>query len=66
MKKTINCPCGNGVCKLITEKKKHIPHNKNHILEGDWFIYKCDVCGEGWTTTKSDEESIKNLKQRKL
>ena len=52
--------------KLAVEKFKHIPTNKNYALEGDWWIYKCCVCGEGFTTTESDDISMKNLKQRRL
>lgn len=60
------CPCGKGKLILTVEKRKHIPKGKNYSLEGDWYIYRCDKCGEGWTTTDSDERSMKNLKQRKL
>lgn len=60
------CPCCNDKLILTVEKRKHIPKGKNYLLEGDWYVYRCDNCGEGWTTTESDEISMKNLKQRKL
>ena len=60
------CPCGEGVLILTTEKRKHLPKKGNNILEGDWYVYRCTKCGEGWTTTNSDEISIKNLKTRKI
>ena len=61
------CPfCEGGSIQLATRKMKHIPKDKNYILEGDWWVYKCDACGEGFTTTESDTISQLNLKQRKL
>jgi hypothetical protein len=51
---------------LTIEKFKHIPKDKPYILEGDWYVYKCTECKEGFTTTESDTISQKNLKQKKL
>ena len=61
------CPfCEKENVQLAIRKMKHIPKNKNVILEGGWWVYKCDTCGEGFTTTDSDTISQLNLKQRKL
>ena len=61
------CPfCESGKIKLTTEKFKHIPKNKNYILEGDWYVYRCSTCKESFTTTESDTISQNNLKQKKL
>ena len=62
-----NCPfCDKGEVYLTIEKFKHIPKDKPYSLEGDWYIYKCTECKEGFTTTESDTISQKNLKQKKL
>lgn len=66
-KEITECPfCEEGTIQLVTRKMNHIPKDKNYILEGDWWVYKCDDCGEGFTTTESDTISQLNLKQRKL
>jgi hypothetical protein len=50
--------------KLHTEKRKHIV--KSNVYEGDFYVYKCEMCGTGYTTTESDTLSLNNLKQKKL
>lgn len=50
--------------KLHTENRKQIV--KGNIYEGSFYVYKCDYCGLGWTTTESDTKSLENLKQKKL
>jgi rubrerythrin len=56
--------CENRNAKLFTEKRKHII--KQNVYEGSFYVYKCDECGLGWTTTESDTVSLNNLKPKKL
>lgn len=61
------CPfCDEGTVRLTVKKIRHIPKGGDSILEGDWWVYRCDNCWEGFTTTESDTISQNNLKQRKL
>ena len=47
---------------MIEKKNGHITRNgKPHIYKGDWWVYKCQECGEGFTTTESDDISLKHL-----
>ncbi len=55
--------CEKKNAKLYTENRKQIV--KENIYEGAFYIYKCEGCGLGWTTTESDTKSIENLKQKK-
>ena len=59
-----DCPFGCGG-KLIETKEKRTHVTKKGIFEGEWIIYKCDKCSNGFTTTESDERSLKTLKQKK-
>jgi C4-type Zn-finger protein len=66
MEQVIKCPiCGND-CHLKMEKREFIPYSKNYSLEGEWFFYRCNDCDENFTTTESDANSMRNLKQRNL
>lgn len=49
---------------LFIVKRKHII--KNNVYEGNFYVLKCTECGEGFTTTESDEASLKQLKPKKL
>ena len=31
------------------------------IFEDEFYFYECEKCGEGWTTTESDTESLKKI-----
>lgn len=67
-KEILDCPfCdGESTIYLATKKYTYIPKDKNYCLHGDWWIYMCRKCGEGFTSTESDTISQNNLKQRKL
>lgn len=63
-KENINSPCcENKVLSLGTHKITHI--FKRHMYFGEFYVYSCE-CGKTYTTTESDELSLKNLKQKKL
>jgi hypothetical protein len=65
MEKTLLSPCcKNKKAILHTEKRKHIVENNSY--EGEFFVYKCEGCGLGWTTTESDTKSLATFKQKKL
>ena len=59
------CPiCGSEVKLVIEKKAGHITRNgEPHIYKGDWWVYKCQnkECGDGFTTTESDDISLKHL-----
>lgn len=57
------CPLCGGKINLVKEKRKHIPAHGNFIIDGLWWVYKCEKCGEGFTSTESDEISLKQCKQ---
>ena len=60
------CPfCEKKKVELIIEKIKHIVKTKNYIIDSNWWKYHCKNCGEKFTSTQSDEISMKYL-QRKL
>ena len=62
----VDCPfCENGKVILAPEKYKHVPTDKDYILEGYWYVYRCLGCKEAFTTTESDTISQNNLKKRK-
>lgn len=65
MNKIKKCPfeCGGNLSETL-EKRKHV--TKKGVFEGNWIIYKCDKCKEGFTTTESDERSLKQGKFKKL
>lgn len=61
----INSPCCNGFkCRLEIENRKQVVNN--NIMEGRFYFYQCQNCGEKWTTTKSDTLSLLNFKHKKL
>jgi uncharacterized protein with PIN domain len=58
-----NCPfCDNGIVLLKIENITHaVPP---YIWEGKWYVYRCEACGEGFTSGKSDTLSIASLKPK--
>jgi len=64
MKTVLNCPFCNqsNTVELVKESRTHIVNDM--VLEGEFMVYKCSLCGEGFTTDETDEFSIKNLKQK--
>ncbi len=55
----VNCPCG-GIAPLKHEPRELILRKvEKQIFE--CYYYKCDDCGEKWTTTESDTISYKKL-----
>ena len=66
-KEISQCPfCGEHTITLVKDKRRHISKNSSGMLEGWWWVYKCDSCKEGFTSTESDTISLKNFKHRKL
>lgn len=60
-----DCPFGcDGKIELTQEFQKFTA--KGNIYEGKRWLYKCNKCNKGFTTTESDSISIENLKVRKL
>ena len=54
-----NCPFCNGNAKLVSiDAEKEFRKEKFSVKE---FFYKCTVCGEEFTTTKTDEISINQV-----
>lgn len=49
-----------GTVKLKKERKIRIANNVNETKPRfmDWFIYQCSKCGEKFTTTESDSQSL--------
>ena len=61
----MTCPFGcDAKVKLVTEHRKFI--SKGNLHYGDFWVYKCEKCEEGFTTTESDTISMKNLKVKRL
>jgi uncharacterized protein with PIN domain len=56
-----SCPfCDNAIVLLKIENMTHaVPP---YIWEGQWYVYRCESCGEGFTTSKSDTLSLATLK----
>lgn len=40
--------------------------SKGVLVKGNQYVYKCDICQEGFTTTISDDISFKNFKHTKV
>lgn len=59
------CPFGCGG-KIIERTKKFKHVTEKGVFNGDWIVFQCDKCRQEFTTTKSDEISLNNLKYRKL
>jgi uncharacterized Zn finger protein len=58
------CPsCENGYL-ILTKEILKLKVDKI-AKKGYWYIYRCDNCGEGFTTTNSDTLSIKNFQSNK-
>ena len=60
----MKCPVCFG--KLIETIKKFKHVTDKAVYSGDWFVYECEKCKEIFTTTESDERSLKQLNQKKL
>jgi hypothetical protein len=59
------CPFGcGGEIELKQDYQKFSA--KGNVYEGKRWIYKCNKCNEGFTTTESDTISMEHLKVRKL
>lgn len=62
--KKLNCPqCGNPM-DILTINREHCNSQSRHVRKGKYYQYHCDQCdddGIGWTTTESDEQSIKDF-----
>jgi hypothetical protein len=60
MKEQLPSACCSGkTLNLITTKGKLFVNGD--FREGDIYKYKCDGCGELYTTTESDTETLKNF-----
>lgn len=60
-----DCPLGcGGKIELTQDYQKFSA--KGNIYEGKRWLYKCNKCDEGFTTTESDTISMEHLKVRKL
>lgn len=62
--KNKDCPFGCGG-KIIETTKKFKHATKKGVFEGDWIVFECNKCNQGFTTTESDEESLTKLKKHK-
>lgn len=62
--KQINCPlCGNPMdIRIVT--REHANSVSKTVKKSKYYQYHCDQCSDGvsgWTTTESDEASIKKF-----
>lgn len=64
MKIITQCPFCNqsNTVELVKEDREHIVKDK--IYSGEFILYRCSNCKEGFTTTETDTFSINNLKQK--
>lgn len=64
--KDLNCPiCGKKMLIRVT-KGQHVNSVSKAITNHNFYQYYCTKCNDehsGWTTTQSDELSIKPVKQ---
>lgn len=60
----LNCPfCGGINCiEKVKENRTHIIKGK--VYYGIMYLFKCLFCHESFTTTESDNESLKTLKPK--
>jgi uncharacterized protein with PIN domain len=60
MKKSLNSPCCAGAIANLRTRMVKITIGET-IFEDEFYFYECEKCGEGWTTTESDTESLKKI-----
>lgn len=56
----ISCPACPGDGKLTSEEHEH--KVEDAVYKGTFWFYKCDKCGEEFTTTTSDTLTLASLK----
>ena len=60
-----DCPFGcGGKIELTQDHQKFSA--KGNVYQGKRWLYKCNKCEKGFTTTESDTISMEHLKVRKL
>ena len=58
------CEAKNSI--IITHPfRSFLVKSKGVVAKGNQYVYKCENCGEGFTTTLSDDISIKDFKHTK-
>lgn len=59
---SVKCPtCGKCILQLSL-KETEVKLKNGDIVKSDWWVYICENCKSSFTTTKSDEISLKNMK----
>lgn len=63
-----NCPFCNAKNSIVITRpfRSFLVKSKSVLVKGKQYVYKCDICGEGFTTTLSDDISFKNFKHTKV
>lgn len=59
------CEAKNSI-EITTPYRSYLVKSRSVVLKGNQYVYKCEECGEGFTTTLSDDLSFKNFKQHKV
>lgn len=61
------CPfCDKKAVQLKMQNLKHITKSENKLTEGKYWVYECQDCGMGFTSTESDTISEKTWKHKHL
>lgn len=63
LKELPGCPFCEGINTVVLNKEQRTLTVKGIPIEGDYWIYTCSSCKEGFTTTESDTLSLKNFEQ---
>ena len=58
------CEAKNSI-EITTPHRSYLVKSKGFVAKGNQYVYKCRECGEGFTTTLSDDLSFKNFKKYK-
>jgi len=58
------CEAKNSIV-ITSPFRSFLVKSKGMLVKGKQYVYKCDICGEGFTTTLSDNISFKNFKYTK-
>lgn len=57
------CPfCGHKKIKVTTPFRTYVVKSKGIVTKGNQYVYKCEKCDEGFTSTLSDTLSFENFK----